>query len=158
MENFGRCPRRFLSVPWGMRRKSARKPVFTGFPRILEGFPICPRCPLICPREGFGDKSGDSGKSHKYGLPKGFLGSLSPLSPISRKTILFFIFRFPISFFKIGDNGDKRKKKPHISFISGLFSISMFQIFRGHGDKLGDNGDKWQILELSDNVYCFLIF
>ena len=146
MGNFGRCPRRFLSVPWGMRRKSARKPVFTGFPCILEGFPICPRCPRICPREGFGDKSGDSVKSCKYGLSKGFRGSLSPLSPISGKTILFLFFCFLISFFKIGDNGDKTRKKVHISFISGLLSISMFQIFRGHGDKLGDNGDKWQIL------------
>ena len=82
---------------------------------------------------------------------------MSPLSPISRKTILFFIFHFPISFFKIGDNGDNIKKKPHISLISGLFSIFMFQIFRGHGDKPGDNGDKWQILELSDNGCCFLI-
>ena len=85
------------------------------------------------------------------------MSSLSPLSPISGKTILFSFFRFPISFFKIGDNGDKIKKKPHISLISGLFSIFMFQIFRGHGDKPGDSGDKWQILKLSDNVYCFLI-
>ena len=82
---------------------------------------------------------------------------MSPLSPISGKTILFLFFRFPISFFKIGDNGDKIKKKPHISLIFGLFSISMFQIFRGHGDKTGDNGDKWQILELSDNMIYFLI-
>ena len=49
------------------------------------------------------------------------------------------------------------KKKPHISLISGLFSIFMFQIFRGHGDKPGDNGDKWQILELSDTIIYFLI-
>ena len=33
----------------------------------------------------------------------------------------------------------------------------MFQIFRGHGDKPGDNGDKWQILELSDTIIYFLI-
>ena len=49
------------------------------------------------------------------------------------------------------------KKKPHISLISGLFSIFMFQIFRGCGDKPGDSGDKWQILELSDNMIYFLI-
>ena len=49
------------------------------------------------------------------------------------------------------------KKKPHISLISGLFSIFMFQIFRGYGDKPGDNGDKWQILELSDTIIYFLI-
>ena len=82
---------------------------------------------------------------------------MSPLSPISRKTILFFIFSFLISFFKIGDNGDKIKKKAHVSLISGLFSISVFQILRGHGDKPGDNEDKWQILELSDSTSYFLI-
>ena len=82
---------------------------------------------------------------------------MSPLSPIFRKTILFFIFSFLISFFKIGDNGDKIRKKVPISLIYGLFSIFMFQIFRGHGDKPGDNGDKWQILELSDNMIYFLI-
>ena len=82
---------------------------------------------------------------------------MSPLSPISGKTILFLFFRFPISFFKIGDNGDKIKKKPYISLISGLSFIFMFQIFRGHGDKPGDNGDKWQILELSDTIIYFLI-
>ena len=83
---------------------------------------------------------------------------MSPLSPISRKIILFLFFRFPISFFKIGDNGDKIRKKVPISLISGLFSIFVFQILWGHGDKPGDNGDKWQILELSDNMIYFLIF
>ena len=146
MGNFGRCPRSFRLSPGGMRRKSARKPVFTGFLRILGEFSICPRCPWFCPREGFGDRSGDTRKPRKYGVSEGFRGDLSPLSPISGKTILFFIFSFLISFFKIGDNGDKTRKKGHISFISGLFSIFVFQIFRGHGDKLGDNGDKWQIL------------
>ena len=82
---------------------------------------------------------------------------MSPLSPISRKTILFLFFRFPISFFKIGDNGDKIRKKVPISLISGLFSIFMFQTFRGHGDKPGDSGDKWQILELSDTIIYFLV-
>ena len=33
----------------------------------------------------------------------------------------------------------------------------MFQTFRGHGDKPGDSGDKWQILELSDTIIYFLI-
>ena len=47
------------------------------------------------------------------------------MSPIFSKTILFFYFSFLIIFFKIGDNGDKVKKKYHVSLIYGLFSISM---------------------------------
>ena len=147
---FPSCPR----CPRKTRRKTPKKPINTGFLRLLGEFFSCPRfVPAVPGKTG----SGDTQKAYKYGLSLSFRGSLSPLSPISRKTILFFIFRFPISFFKIGDNGDKMKKKPHISLIFGLFSIFMFQIFRGHGDKPGDSGDKWQILELSDNMIYFLI-
>ena len=142
---FPSCPR----CPRKTRRKTPEKPINTGFLRILGEFPICPRCPRICPREGFGDKSGDSVKSRKYGLSKGFRGSLSPLSPISGKTILFFIFRFPISFFKIGDNGDKIKKKPTFPLFPGFPPSSCFKFSGDTGTNLGTagtNGRFWNYL------------
>ena len=149
MGNFGRCPRQFSFVPWRTRRKRVRKPLFTGFLRILEGFPICPRCPRFCPREGFGDRSGDMKKPRKYGLSEGFEGNLSPLSPISGKIILFFIFSFLISFSKIGDNGDKIRKRPIFPLFSGFSPFSCSKFYGDTGTNLGTtgtNGRFWNYL------------